>query len=40
MVKIFRMLGNVFSYALSRASMKQDLFMETALISRPWNEIL
>ena len=36
MAKIFRMLGNAVSYTLSRVSLKHNMFVEAALISRPW----
>lgn len=40
MAKIFRMIGNALNYAFSRVSLKHDMFVEAALISRPWNEMM
>ncbi len=37
MVKILNMIRNALSYAFSRTSLRQDMMVEAALISRPWD---
>jgi hypothetical protein len=37
MAKILDMIRNVLSYAFSHTNLRQDMMVEAALISRPWD---
>lgn len=37
MAKILDMIRNALSYAFSRTNLRQDMMVEAALISRPWD---
>lgn len=39
MAKIFQMLANALYDAFSSLSMKQDMFVQVALSSRPWENL-